>query len=166
MPGSGRRSRTTPTKHAEAAHPEHAVIAITAEIANTEVAAAWRSLAHIGQRHEQQLDWYGSFGRTDDPGTRLERLEHAVAASRAELATVQEQIRRLGADPTIRALPAGRLTREHDLWRCGYDTARESDHQEARLRGDDAPAHCSRHTAEHIAEHLGPDRDLGPGIGR
>jgi multidrug resistance efflux pump len=112
------------------------------------------------------LNRYGSLGHTDEADARLERLERAVTATRAELATVQEQIGRLSADPAIRALPAGRLTREHDLWRCGYDTARESEHQEARLRGDDARAHCSRHTAEHIAEHLGPDRDLGPGIGR
>jgi exodeoxyribonuclease V alpha subunit len=108
------------------------MIATTAQTANTEVAAAWRGLAHIGQRHEQQLGWYGSFGRTDDPGTRLERLEHAVTATRAELATVQEQIGRLSADPAIRALPAGRLTREHDLWRSGYDTAREFEHQRVR----------------------------------
>jgi chromosome segregation ATPase len=136
-------------QHVEAAHPERATIAITAEIANTEVAAAWRSLAHLRQRHDQQLGWYGSLGRTDDADAHLERLEHAVTATRAELATVQEQIGRLSADPAIRALPAG--------------------HQEARpraMRADHARTHRPRHTAEHIAEHLGPDRDLGPGIGR
>src|SRR6185437_12867422 len=121
-------------QHAEAAHPEHAMIAATAQTADTEVAEAWRGLAHIRQRHDQQLGWYGSLGCTDDPGTRLERIEHAATATRAELATVQQHIGRLSADPAIRALPAGQLTREHNLWRSGYDTARESDHDQTRLR--------------------------------
>jgi hypothetical protein len=156
-------------RHAEATHPERAMIATTAQTANTEVAAAWRGLAHIRQRYDQQLGWYGSLGRTDDPGNRLERLERAVTATRAELATVQEQLGRLSAAPAIRALPAGRLTREHDLWRSGYDTARESEHQQARppaMRADHARTHRPRHTAEHVSGHIGPDRDRGPSIGR
>ena len=69
----------------------------------------------------------------------------------------------------IRALPAGRLTREHDLWRSGYDIAREFEHQQARLRAmraDDARAHHSHYAAEHVSGHIGPDRDPGPSIGR
>jgi exodeoxyribonuclease V alpha subunit len=125
-------------QHAEAAHPERAMIAATAQTADTEVAEAWRGLAHIRQRHDQQLGWYGSLGCTDDPGTRLVRIEHAATATRAELATVQQHIGRLSADPAIRALPAGQLTREHNLWRSGYDAAREFEHDHARLRAADA----------------------------
>jgi thymidine kinase len=156
-------------QHAEAAHPEHAVIVATAQAADTELGHALHALYDTKRRHAAQLNRYGSLGHTDDPDAHLERLERAVTTGRTELATVQQQIGRLSADPAIRALPAGQLTREHDLWRSGYDADRESDHQEARLRAmraDHARTHRPRHTADHIAEHLGPDRDPGPGIGR
>jgi hypothetical protein len=153
-------------QQAEATHPEHAVIATTAQTANTEVAEASRGLTHIRQRHDQQLGWYGSLGRTDDPHSRLDRLEHALTATRAELAIAQQHIGRLSADPAIRTLPAGQLTHEHNLWRCGYETAREFEHHQARLRADDRRAHRSPHTAEHVSGRIGPDRDPGPSIGR
>jgi hypothetical protein len=156
-------------QHAEAAHPEHAVITATAQAADTELGHALHALHDTKRRHAAQLNRYGSLGHTDDPDAHLERLERAVTTGRTELATVQQQIGRLSADPAIRALPAGQLTREHDLWRCGYDTDRESDHQEARLRdirADHARTHRPRHIAEHIAAHLGLDRDPGHGIGR
>jgi hypothetical protein len=156
-------------QHAEATHPERAVIAAAAQAADTELGHALHALYDTKRRHAAQLNRYGSLGHTNDPDAHLERLERAVTTGRIELATVQQQIGRLSADPAIRALPAGQLTREHDLWRSGYDADRESDHQEARLRAmraDHARTHRPRHTADHIAEHLGPDRDPGPGIGR
>ena len=142
------------------------MIVATAQAADTELGHALHALYDTERRHAAQLNRYGSLGHTDDPDAHLERLQRAVTTGRTELATVQQQIGRLSADPAIRALPAGQLTREHDLWRSGYDADRESDHQEARLRADVAGAHCSHHAAEHVSGHIGPDRDPGPSIGR
>jgi hypothetical protein len=153
-------------QHAEAAHPEHAVITATAQAADTELGHALHALHDTKRRHAAQLNRYGSLGRTDDPDAHLERLERAVTTGWTELATVQQQIGRLSADPAIRALPAGQLTREHELWRSGYDDDRESEHHEPRRRADDSRAHWSDHAAERHSAHIGPDRDPGPSIGR
>ena len=66
----------------------------------------------------------------------------------------------------VHDVSSGQLTREHELWRSGYDDDRESEHHEARRRADDPRAHWSDHAAERLSAHIGPDRDPGPSIGR
>ena len=73
-------------QHAEAAHPEHAVIAATAQAADTELAHTLHALHDTGRRHAAQLNRYGSLGHTNDPDADLERLERAVTTGLTELA--------------------------------------------------------------------------------
>jgi hypothetical protein len=155
-------------QHAEGTHPERAMIASTAQTANTEEAEASRGLARIRQRHDHQLGWCGLLSRTDDPDARLERLEHAVTATRAELATVQQQIGRLSRRPrdsrTSRR-PAHPRTQPMALrlrHRPHVRAATSTPARHARRR----PPHGSPHAAEHVSGHIGPDRDPGPSIGR
>jgi hypothetical protein len=92
-------------QHAEATHPERAVIAAAAQVADTELGHALHALYDTKRRHAAQLNRYGSLGHTNDPDAHLERLERAVTTGRTELATVQQQIGRLGADPRSAHFP-------------------------------------------------------------
>ncbi len=158
---------------APGAHPERRGLAAAAQTADTELTAAWRDLTDTRHRHESQLGRYGALGHTADPDTRLTRIESDVTATRGELDAVQQHIGRLTTDPAIRALPAGRLANEHDLWRAGYDSQREFERHEVRLAamradndGDRRPG-LGLHDRDHHYEHrVDFGHDHGPSIDR
>jgi exodeoxyribonuclease V alpha subunit len=118
-------------QQAAAAHPGHAALVATAQAARTQRDHAFRELGDVGRRHTEQLRQYGSLGYTPNLDIQLARAEYDVTTTRTALAKVQQEISRLSAEPAIRALPTGRLTHEHDLWRSGYQTERELARQAA-----------------------------------
>ena len=65
------------------------------------------------------------------PKPHLARAEHDIADRPHLVGHRTQRHRRLSAEPAIRALPAGRLAHEHDLWRADDDHARAAQHRRA-----------------------------------
>jgi hypothetical protein len=155
-------------QRAAAAHREHAGLVAAAQAASTDLDHTYRERVDLGRRHTDQLRPYGSLGHATNPATLLARAESDAVTARTSLTKAQQDISRFSAEPAIRALPAGQLAGEHDLWRAGYDTQREFERQEARLnamRVDLAP-HSRLDTNLFHQRQVGLDRDGGPSIGR
>jgi exodeoxyribonuclease V alpha subunit len=155
-------------QRAEHANPEHASLQAVAETAATAHSEAWRAYADTRRRHQDQLAQYGTLAHTSDPEEHLTRLHRDITTTEAELATAQQRLTTLFAEPALRAQPASRLSRERDTWQMSHDATRDAiGHVTKHGAGDrDAALQRMRETEHHAPHHASPDHDHGPSLGR
>ncbi len=154
------------------AHPEHADLTEAASAAAEQRNQAWQHLSDTKRVHDSQLGHYGSLAHAENPQQRLDDLDRSITTTQAQLAVAEHAIDYLTADPAVVALPAGQLSRQHDLWRAGYDADRGTERDMAILRASrqtasrpSEPSPLTRY-ADHHEIHPTADHEQGPSFGR
>jgi len=148
------------------AHPEHAPVQAAAETAATAHSQAWRAYADT-RRRQDQLTWYGSLAHTTDPDEHLSQLQRDLTTTESELATAQQRLTTLFAEPALRAQPAERLSSERDTWHMSHDATRDAIRHVANHADDhEAAMRRMRQTEHHTPHYASPNQDHGPSLGR
>jgi len=147
---------------AEHENPDAVAAIAAAENAADTRQAASRAYRDADSHYEQALARHGTLARAEYPEQLLIRLEGDLDVTERRFTEAQNTIAGLFGEPTIRTLPADRLTIERDQWRVERDgRARERYARSAQL---DADLSTGMLTHRHADEHdiaLSPDHTLG-----
>jgi exodeoxyribonuclease V alpha subunit len=151
---------------AEHEDPDSVATMVAAEQAADVRQAASRAYRDADSHYEQALGRYGNLAHTEHPEQQLTRLETDLEATGREFTAAQATITGLLDEPTLRTLPAARITAERDTWRADRDTAAgQRRARSAQLDADLSTDLLRSHPAhEHDIAPLAPDRS--PGISR
>ena len=152
--------------HAEHQNPDAVAALAAAEHATNARQHASHVYRDTDSYYRQALDQHGSLARTQDPEQRLTKLESDLDAAQRRLTQAQSTITRLLGEPTVRALPADRLTMERDSWRADRDTA-AGEWRAHPMQSDGDPSTSLRRSQSAHQHHIAssaPDRS--PGISR
>ncbi len=148
---------------AEHAHPDYLPIRQAAHQAREHERATSHTLRQTQQDYSSALQYYGAFGRTEDPAGRLADVEHAVATDETTLAEAREQIAALRREPTLRAQPGQAIELAHADWAAAREERAAARAARAGIEpGLDTTADARRPSA--VPNF--PIPDAGPSISR
>jgi hypothetical protein len=156
-------------EQAEQAHPDDGQLLAAVEATIREREHAWRQLHDTRRAHAAQLGRYGRLAHTENPGERIEQLDHDINHDRSHLATARARIAQLTAEPAIHSRPPEFLTTEHQSWKTDRDSEREA---AQLIRAARAAAESEAAARERIRYTANQDRyqspapHHGPSIGR
>jgi hypothetical protein len=155
LPGYARRV-------AEQAHPEMAQLRANAPAAEDRAEQAVTAYHEAALACSDRLAGYGRLGHVDDPARLLAQAEQQLPDAAAQLRHARARVSALHAEPAIRALAAGRLAAERELWQHDRHQTQQRARQQARR------AQQERRRAQHAALQQQPPpspRRDGPGPG-
>jgi hypothetical protein len=111
---------------AEQARPEHAAAHTDAAAATARRDEAWRAYNEASSRYILHLSRYGSMANIEDPAGYQNEVQRSAAEARTELASVRARLDALLTEPALRALPADRITDEHNIWNAERHAAQQA----------------------------------------
>jgi len=155
--------------HVARGRAEHDNLDAVAAIAAAEQAAEARQVASRTYRdtdnyYEQAIAQHGTLARTEHPEQQLGRLQSDLQATERRLTQAQNTITGLLGEPTIRTLPADRLTVQRESWRVERDGRTRERYARTAQRDADLSTELLTHRAD--AHDIAPSLDRSPGISR
>src|SRR3954449_6948397 len=151
-------------EHAEAAHPEHALLAAAADAAEAAYNRARRELDDARRQHDYRIARADGAARSQSPAAVLADTDREIDAIQVELTAARHRLEQLRVEPAFLSQPSDRLARERDRWPCRYDleqgASRRTTHSAARRLGDDrlSAATSAGSAAPRTAPSLGISR--------
>jgi hypothetical protein len=119
---------------AERAHPDHALARDAGDRAAGRRNDAGRAYQEAAGDYSRALSGYGRLSYVDDPAGRLAETDQSITTLRRQADAARERVGDLLAQPTLRVLPADRITAERDHWRADRDARDYDRYGELMLR--------------------------------
>jgi hypothetical protein len=152
---------------AEQAHPELTQLRDAVIEAGRREQKAVRAYREAALACSDRLAAYGRLGHVEDPTGLLATAEQQIHPAAAQLRHARARVSALQAEPAIRALPAGRLDAERELWHHDRQRAHNQARQQAQLQAQQAQEARRRAQQAALQRHQppsprrdGPDRGL------
>jgi hypothetical protein len=152
---------------AEQAHPELTQLRAHATGADHREEQAARAYCEAALACSDRLAGSGRLGHVEDAEGLLAQAEQQIPETAAGLRQARARVAALQAEPAIRALPAGRLDAERELWHHDRHQARQHAREQARQQGQEQAKQARRRAQQAARQGYQPSspRRDGPGPG-
>ncbi|HEU4566667.1 MAG TPA: hypothetical protein VFR99_01455, partial [Marmoricola sp.] len=152
---------------AEQARPELTQLRAHATGAAHRQQQAARAYREAALACSDRLAGYGRLGHVEDAEGLLAQAEQQIPETAAGLRQARARVAALQAEPAIRALPAGRLDTERELWHHDRQQAQQHAREQARQQGQEQAKQARRRAQQAARQGYQPSspRHGGPGGG-